>query len=30
MWAMGGPFGAVIVKEGEVIAQGANQVTNNQ
>ena len=25
----GGPFGAVIVKEGKIIAQGHNQVTSN-
>ena len=25
----GGPFGAIIVKDGEVIGKGANRVTNN-
>ena len=26
----GGPFGAVIVKDGSIIAEGVNQVTSNQ
>ena len=25
----GGPFGAIIVRDGEIIGQGANRVTNN-